>query len=143
MGYEHPVFACLEADCSSSSAIAGKPEKNLVLYQLDLGLNHVIRNYCEAVDISAHKLLPVPAQDGPAGVIVVCENYLIYKKVDHDDLECPIPRRNDMDQGHKLFSISYSLHRQKNFFFFILQSELGDLYKITLNYTDEQVHSME
>lgn len=48
-----------------------------------------------------------------------------------------------MDQDRKLFCISYTIHKQKNLFFFILQSDLGDLYKITLNFTDEQVHSLQ
>lgn len=149
VGYSNPVFACLEidygdADAPLSAVNTGKPEKNLVLYELDLGLNHVVRNYCEAVDLSAHMLIPVPAEpDGPGGVLVVCENYFMYKKVDHDDIECPIPRRNDMDQNRKLFCISHTIFKQKSKFFFILQSDLGDLYKITLNFTDDQVHSLQ
>jgi splicing factor 3B subunit 3 len=39
--------------------------------------------------------------------------------------------------------INYTVHKQKNLFFFICQSDLGDLYKITLNFTDEQVHSIQ
>lgn len=149
VGYNNPVFACLEIEYSTpdspfAAVVTGKPEKNLVLYELDLGLNHVVRNYCENVDLSAHMLLPIPSEpDGPGGVIVVCENFLVYKKVDHDDRECPIPRRNDMEQTRKLFFITYTLHRQKQLFFFIIQSDLGDLYKISVNYSDEQVHSIQ
>jgi splicing factor 3B subunit 3 len=149
VGYSNPVFACLEIDYGEtdspfSAVMTGKPQKNLVLYELDLGLNHVIRNYCEEVDSSAHLLLPIPADpEGPGGVIVVCENFIVYKKVDHDDRECPIPRRNDMDQDRKLFIINYTIHKQKNLFFFIIQSDLGDMYKVSLNFTDEQVHSIQ
>jgi len=33
-------------------------------------------------------LLPIPAEpEGPGGVIVVCENFIVYKKVNHDDRE--------------------------------------------------------
>jgi splicing factor 3B subunit 3 len=139
VGYNNPVFACLEIDYGDpdspfSAVVSGNPQKNLVLYELDLGLNHVVRNYVEAVDNSAHMLLSIPADPtGPGGVIVVCENFIVYKKVDHSDRECPIPRRNDMDQQRKLFCIASALHRQKNFFFYMIQSELGDLYKITVN----------
>jgi len=149
VGYSNPVFACLEIDYGEtdspfSAVNTGKPQKNLVLYELDLGLNHVIRNYCEEVDVSAHLLLPIPAEpDGPGGVIVICENFMIYKKVDHDDRDCPFPRRNEMAQDRKLFMISYTLHRQKQIFFFIVQSDLGDLYKVSLNFSEDEVHSLE
>ena len=38
---------------------------------------------------------PVPGgSDGPSGVLVCCENYLVYKNFgDQPDLRCPIPRR--------------------------------------------------
>ena len=38
---------------------------------------------------------PVPGgSDGPSGVLVCCENYLVYKNFgDQSDLRCPIPRR--------------------------------------------------
>lgn len=40
-------------------------------------------------------LISVPGgQDGPSGVIVCCENYLVYKNLgDQPDIRCPIPRR--------------------------------------------------
>ena len=40
-------------------------------------------------------LSPVPGgSDGPSGVLVCCENYLVYKNFgDQRDLRCPIPRR--------------------------------------------------
>ena len=149
VGYSNPIFAWLEIDYGESDSpfsawVTGKPEKNLILYELDLGLNHVVRNYWEAVDISAHMLLPIPAEpEGPGGVIVVCENFIVYKKVNHDDREWPIPKRNDMDQTRKLFWINYTIHKQRNLFFFILQSDLGDLYKVTINFTEDQVHSIQ
>ena len=32
--------------------------------------------------------------DGPSGVLVCCENYLLYKNFgDQPDIRCPIPRR--------------------------------------------------
>ena len=63
---------------------------------MDLGLNHVVRKFSSPVDNSAHMLIQVPGEpDGPGGIIVVCENFLVYKRIDHEDRECPIPRRND------------------------------------------------
>ena len=45
--------------------------------------------------ISIHFSRTVPGgSDGPSGVLVCCENYIIYKNFgDQTDIRCPIPRR--------------------------------------------------
>lgn len=63
---------------------------------MDLGLNHVIRKNVIPVDRSAHLLIAVPGDDGPGGVIVVCEDFILYKRVGHEQLKCFIPQRNDV-----------------------------------------------
>ena len=50
VGYDNPMFACLElnygeADEDSTGEAAQQTEKVLTYYQLDLGLNHVIRKW--------------------------------------------------------------------------------------------------
>jgi splicing factor 3B subunit 3 len=87
-------------------------------------------------------LVSVP--DSPGGVIVVCENFLVYKRVDHDERKCYIPLRHELVKGVKraLFMTGSATFNHEGKFFFILQSELGDLYKVTLDYTDATVHSM-
>ena len=51
---------------------------------MDLGLNHVVRKYSTPVDATAHMLIQVPGDgDFPGGILVVCEDFLVYKKVDH------------------------------------------------------------
>ena len=93
----------------------------LTFYELDLGLNHVVRKYSEPLEDTANMLIrgrvedfnplltahecpafafnplltAVPGgSDGPSGVLVCCENYLVYKNFgDQPDLRCPIPRR--------------------------------------------------
>lgn len=138
VGYENPLFACLEVeygdiDSPFSAVNTGEGRKVLTYYEMDLGLNHVIRKACVEVDITAHMLIQVPGDpDGPGGVILICENFLIYKKQDHEDKFCPIPRRNDMCNDKGLFIIAHSTHKQKDLFFFLIQSELGDLYRVTL-----------
>ena len=50
------------------------------MYELDLGLNHVVRKWSEPVDNGANLLIPVPGGgDGPGGVLVCAENFIIYK----------------------------------------------------------------
>lgn len=46
-----------------------------------------VRKYSEPIDNGANMLVPVPgAGDGPGGVIVCAENFLIYKNVDHPEV---------------------------------------------------------
>ena len=54
VGYENPLFAVLEVDYGDveqlDSAIhTGNYEKMLTFYEMDLGLNHVIRKQAEVV----------------------------------------------------------------------------------------------
>ena len=80
----------------------------MVIYEVDLGLNHVIRKHSENVPKSTHALIPVPGSsgdeiEGPGGLIVVCENFIIYKKLGHDDRRCSIPVRYDQSLESGLF----------------------------------------
>jgi splicing factor 3B subunit 3 len=110
---------------------------------MDLGLNHVVRKYSAPVDEKAHMLMQVPADPlGPSGVIVVSENSICYKKYDHEDRQCFVPRRNDQLEQKGLFFTCYSILCLKGTFFFLLQSELGDLYKVTLQFTKQVVHGI-
>ena len=87
-GLENPQFAALEInygdeDLSSSAVNTGKYDKTLVIYEVDLGLNHVIRKFAEKVPETAHHLISVPCgakNEGPGGLIIACEGQLIYKK---------------------------------------------------------------
>ena len=59
---------------------ASEAQKHLTLYELDLGLNHVVRKWSQAVDNGANMLVPVPGgADGPGGLLVCAENFIIYK----------------------------------------------------------------
>jgi hypothetical protein len=55
-------------------------EKMLTYYELDLGLNHVIRKWSEPVNRTANCLLSVPGgNDGPGGVLICSEGWVSYK----------------------------------------------------------------
>lgn len=59
---------------------AASSQKHLTYYELDLGLNHVLRKWSEPVDNGANMLIPVPGGgDGPGGVLVCAENFLLYR----------------------------------------------------------------
>lgn len=152
VGIENPQFACIEVDYGESdnqysAVVTGEHQKMLIFYEMDLGLNHVVRKFSTPVDKTAHMLIQVPGDPyGPGGIIVVCEGFLIYKKVDHEDRECPIPIRNEQVESRGLFMISHSTFTsrslQKNLFFFLIQSEYGDLYKVSMEYTGAAVHGV-
>lgn len=147
VGIENPQFACLEIDYgepdqSFSAVNTGNIQKTLTFYEMDLGLNHVIRKSVIPVDRSAHMLIAVPGDDGPGGILVVCEDYLLYKRVGHDERKCYYPQRYDsifaqkLNGNRKLFITSSATFSLGSVFFFILQSEYGDLFKVQLQCTE-------
>ena len=100
VGIENPQFACLEIDYGDldqnfSAVNTGNFQKTLTFYEMDLGLNHVIRKHIFPVDKTAHMLIQVPGDNGPSGIIVVCEDFLVYKRADHNEIKCYIPLRLD------------------------------------------------
>mgnify|MGYP000949999573 CR=1 FL=1 len=62
VGYENPLFACIEVDYGEmddemSTMYTGEAKKMLVFYEMDLGLNHVVRKSAEEISMSAHSLI--------------------------------------------------------------------------------------
>ncbi|XP_074644658.1 splicing factor 3B subunit 3 [Tubulanus polymorphus] len=147
VGFENPTFACLEIDYeeadSDPSGEAGiKTQQMLTYYELDLGLNHVVRKYSEHLEEHANFLIAVPGgNEGPSGVLICSENYITYKNLgDQPDIRCPIPRRrNDLDDPERgMIFVTCATHKTKSMFFFLAQTEQGDIFKITLE-TDEDM----
>ncbi|KAG0056642.1 Splicing factor 3B subunit 3 [Gryganskiella cystojenkinii] len=151
VGFENPIFACLEVDYSEADQdptgeALNETEKMLTYYELDLGLNHVVRKWSETVDPKSNMLLAVPGgTDGPSGVLVCSENYITYKHIGHATLTVPIPRRENPleDKSRGLLIVSGVVHKMKNSFFLLLQSEEGDLYKVTIDYQGDTVNEIK
>lgn len=78
VGYQNPMFASIEVDYGDweeddSAVQTGEIEKMLTFYEMDLGLNHVVRKSAEEIPSDAHMLIPVPGDpDGPGGILVCC-----------------------------------------------------------------------
>ena len=111
-GLENPQFACLEidygeADNNQAAVVTGNYHKMLVVYEVDLGLNHVVRKFAEPLPKTAHALISVPGgnneEEAPSGVLIACENYIIYKKQDHEDRKCSLPVRFDQSSENGVF----------------------------------------
>lgn len=149
-GFDNPIFAAIELDYSeadqdSTGQAATEAQKHLTFYELDLGLNHVSRKWTEPIDNGANLLVTVPGGDeGPSGVLVCAENFVIYKNQGHPDVRAVIPRRADLPAERGVLIVSAATHRQKSMFFFLLQTEYGDIFKVTLDHKrDEHDRVME
>ncbi|KAJ7640485.1 CPSF A subunit region-domain-containing protein [Mycena polygramma] len=147
VGFENPMFAALEvnyteSDRDSTGNAANNAQKMLTFYELDLGLNHVVRKSSEPTDSRANLLVQVPGGSGPSGVLVCCEDAIIYQPMNAETPHrVPIPRRSNTDCN--VLIVAATMHKMKDDFFFMLQSEFGDLYKATLECSDNVVHALK
>ncbi|KAF2295949.1 hypothetical protein GH714_035293 [Hevea brasiliensis] len=148
-GFDNPIFAAIELDYSeadqdSTGQAASEAQKHLTFYELDLGLNHVSRKWSEQVDNGANMLVTVPGGgDGPSGVLVCAENFVIYKNEGHPDVRAVIPRRADLPAERGVLIVSAATHKQKSMFFFLLQTEYGDIFKVTLDHENDKVKELK
>jgi splicing factor 3B subunit 3 len=141
VGYENPIFAALEVDYGEaeqdpSGDAYNEIKKELVYYELDLGLNHVVRKWTDEVDRTANMLFQVPGgSDGPSGVLVCAEENITYRHSNQDAFRVPIPRRRGAteDPGRKRSITAGTMHKMRDTFFFLLQTEDGDVFKVTID----------
>jgi splicing factor 3B subunit 3 len=145
VGFENPIFATLEVDYSESDqdptgTAFEEVEKQLVYYELDLGLNHVVRKWSDPVERSAHMLFQVPGgADGPSGVLVCAEDSITYRHSNQDAFRVPIPRRSGPTENpeRKRCIVAGVMHKMRGAFFFLLQTEDGDLFKLTIDMVED------
>ena len=62
VNFDNPIFAAIELDYSDadqdpSGIAAANAQKHQTFYELDLGLNNVVRKWSEPIDNGANKLL--------------------------------------------------------------------------------------
>ena len=136
-GFDDPQFAAIElgygeADADPSGVAAASAQKHLTIYELSLGLNHVVRKWSEPCDNGANLLVGVPCDPGPGGVLLCSENFVTYKTMDGPDVAALIPRRADLPGDRGVLITAGAAHRTKDGCFFLLQSEYGDVYKAVL-----------
>ncbi|KKK13683.1 hypothetical protein P175DRAFT_0503964 [Aspergillus ochraceoroseus IBT 24754] len=145
IGYENPIFAALEVDYSESDQdptgrAYEEAEKLLVYYELDLGLNHVVRKWADPVDRTASMLFQVPGgADGPSGVLVCGEDTVAYRHSNQDAFKVPIPRRKGATENpeRKRRITAGVMHKMRGAFFFLLQTDDGDLFKLTIDMVED------
>ncbi|KAK3816054.1 MAG: splicing factor 3B subunit 3 [Benniella sp.] len=124
---------CRRTDPKDRAVMIGSMEKQKLV------------KWSEAVDRKSNMLIAVPGgTDGPSGVLVCSEDYVTYKHIESATLAVPIPRRENpleiIDRG--VLIVSGVVHKMKNSFL-LLQSEEGDLYKVTIDYTGDTVNEIK
>lgn len=143
VGYENPVFVSLETNYESVDAAAKPkagpaklPTKHLAFWEMDLGLNNVVKKCTLSCDNSAYAVIPVPAgadfSEGPGGVLVCCNSVIHFRKPDHPDVSVALPRRLEVDENKPIMVTAWTTHRMKDFYFVLVQTEYGDLYRIEI-----------
>lgn len=135
VGYENPVFAAVESHVTEGSHVTefGVLTKQLVFYELDLGLNHVIRKAPVDVPNSVSHVTAVPGEDGggPGGVLVFSTNTIVHHVMggnSSQSVKIPLPRSAT---GYDNIVITCALHQSRDLFFYIAQNTRGDLFKIS------------
>eukprot|EP00746_Dinoflagellata_sp_MGD_P155614 gnl/MRDRNA2_/MRDRNA2_85465_c0_seq1.p1 gnl/MRDRNA2_/MRDRNA2_85465_c0~~gnl/MRDRNA2_/MRDRNA2_85465_c0_seq1.p1 ORF type:complete len:1217 (+),score=20.44 gnl/MRDRNA2_/MRDRNA2_85465_c0_seq1:154-3651(+) len=139
-GFENPIFAALELDVANidddpTGIAATNAQKVLTMYELDLGINSIIRKNSDPLDNGCNLLCPVPSGYGPGGVLVCAENFVYYRNTDLEyTASAVIPKRANFHGTRSVLLTKYDSFKNKKIgFFLILQSEFGDLYMLTLN----------
>lgn len=174
-GYENPLYASIEieyepnketeendnqnqndqeANASPSTSSPHPlsnllPSKEIMIYEVDLGLNHVVRRWSDPIEPSSNLLIPIIGGDeGPGGVLICSENKITYLKPlqiqrgeGHDRISITIPKRNATLAS--TFITSGSLVKARTGYFYLLQSELGDLFKLVLKTNMDSVSTNE
>ena len=149
VGYANPVFAALETDYTEADQdptghAVEEIETQLVYYELDLGLNHVVRKWSDPVDPTASLLFQVPGgNDGPSGVLVCGDENITYRHSNQEAFRVAIPRRRGAteDPLRKRTIVAGVMHKLKGSagaFFFLLQTEDGDLFKVTIDMAEDR-----
>lgn len=113
-GFENPVWAALEIE----------HQKMLNYYELDQGLNYVVKRGLPIYE-SANHLVPFPI----GGVLVCCKGVLVYEGKTRMYLQ--LPQRGT----HETVVVASCVHNlKKGVFFVLLQSSLGDLFKVDVEH---------
>jgi splicing factor 3B subunit 3 len=146
-GYDNPIFASLEYqypdDEDTAAAAIGNGgmdmvaqgiQKEVAYYELDLGLNHVSRRWASPAHSSACCIVPLHGgADGPSGVLVGGEDWIEYL---HEGIStkivCAVPRRELHPNDKGVLITQMTVHKHKKSSFALAQTELGDVFKVSI-----------
>lgn len=146
VGFDNPMFATIEQLYSTESDGGGDSKltrKHLIFWEVDLGLNYVSRKSSLPVAESSHVLISVPGgSDGPSGILVCDYKGIQYCKIGHPSIFCPYPFRFGDSSENGTMVVASSIHKLKGFFFILVQTELGDIYRVSLIHNEGVVKEL-
>lgn len=137
VNYDNPLFAALEVNYEDNE----DNSKMINFYELDLGLNHVVKKKTIKVDSKTSHLISLPSGEiGPGGLLCCSNKEISYINIDHETLTCSIPQRlspnlvteNEDQKTEEAIIVTSALLGQKGLMFILIQNELGDLFRISL-----------
>eukprot|EP00759_Apiculatamorpha_spiralis_P049545 PhF_6_TR44274/c0_g1_i2/m.68218/K12830/SF3B3, SAP130, RSE1; splicing factor 3B subunit 3 len=135
------IYATLECEYNDKDP-SYQPSKQVVFYELNSGGNHVTRNQSIPVDRRANLLFPAPGgtvhdNKRPGGVFVCQENYVTWLNSDGSMVSAAIPRRQGQTESVLMVSGTLIVGPKSRWWFYLIQSEHGDVYKVTLDLVNE------
>ncbi|BFZ54154.1 pre-mRNA-splicing factor rse1 [Savitreella phatthalungensis] len=159
VGYDNPVYAVIElnhkdtsledamevdaADQPENTGSGAGPPKVLSYYELDLGLNNVVRAWMQPIERDATHLVSLPGgYDGPGGVLVCSPGRIEYRHKNRPLHVVQIPRRHNTLITRKSSIVSSVTHKLKGSFFVLLQTDAGDLFKLSADHEEGALTSL-
>jgi splicing factor 3B subunit 3 len=155
VGYDNPMFAAIELDYSSAETdptgeALHELQKELVYYELDLGLNHIVRKWSEPIDRTANMLFSVPGgKDAPSGVLCCGEDNITYRRIYNNKQQIhrvAIPRREGAteDPNRKRIIVAGTQFTAKKLgTYYLLQTDDGDVFQVTYSLRDGEVDKLK
>lgn len=143
VSFQNPIFAALELDYSlceeeENENCHEKLAKFLTFYELDLGLNHVVRKWNTPVELSANLLIALPGSDVdcPGGVLVCSQDRITWMNASKDPIAIAIPKVKSplCDPSRSVLIVASAVHKSKSAFFVLVLNEEGDLFKLTFEW---------
>lgn len=134
-GFEDPIFAAIECEIEDAITPDSSPRLQLNYYMFDQGINYISRTtYIDNLPDTASHLVAMPSFVG--GVLICCSNVIIYMSREKNKKFIPIPLRESCSE---VTIINHVMHKlKKNNFFILLQSDVGDCYKLAVDYDEEE-----
>ncbi|ELP87246.1 splicing factor 3B subunit, putative [Entamoeba invadens IP1] len=134
VGFDNPMFAAIEVDYNEQYLPHIKDrivKKFIVLYEMDLGLNHVVRKSAEPINETANHIIPIPTlkEDVHLGMFICSENRISWYNPGHPIQSIEIPKM-DEETTQSTLIVSHVVLRMKTGHFILVQSEYGDLFRI-------------
>lgn len=137
----HPAFATIEfnfheldsrqLDSPKAPIQLNDEQKHLCYYEFDQGLNSLVRKWSEPIPFDSQLIVPVPGgSDGPGGILLFSPGKIFYHRPGANSQNISDFTLNLPKSHQNCLLTAWSLVKTKSVFFFFLQFEGGDIFKL-------------